>query len=62
MEQQYGAVSDGRIFADYDLNAVIRRATSTGRPLGGEGFIKKFERRIIIFPKERWAAKGKRNK
>jgi hypothetical protein len=26
------------------INAAIRRATSTGRPLGSEGFIKKLER------------------
>ena len=37
-----------------EINAAIRRATSTGRPLGGEGFIKKLEKRLNrdLFPKK----------
>jgi putative transposase len=37
-----------------EINAAIRRATSTGRPLGSEGFIKKLERILKrdLFPKK----------
>lgn len=37
-----------------EINAAIRRATSTGRPLGSEGFIKKLERKLKrdLFPKK----------
>mgnify|MGYP001576049070 CR=1 FL=1 len=31
---------------DKEINAVIRRATSTGRPLGSEGFVKKLEKAL----------------
>jgi putative transposase len=39
---------------DKEINAAIRRATSTGRPLGSERFIKKLERilRRDLFPKK----------
>jgi putative transposase len=39
---------------DKEINGAIRRATSTGRPLGSEGFIKKLERILgrDIFPKK----------
>jgi hypothetical protein len=39
---------------DNEINAAIRRATSTGRPLGSEGFIKKLESilRRDLFPKK----------
>jgi hypothetical protein len=39
---------------DKEINVAIRRATSTGRPLGSEGFIKKLERilRRDLFPKK----------
>jgi len=39
---------------DEELNASIRRATSTGRPLGSEGFVKKLEKILEcnIFPKK----------
>lgn len=39
---------------DEGINASIRRATSTGRPLGSEGFIKKLEKILgrDIFPKK----------
>ena len=47
-----------------EINAAIRRATSTGRPLGGEGFIKKLEKRLNrdLFPKKGGRPKGKRKK
>ena len=47
-----------------EINAAIRRATSTGRPLGGEGFIKKMEKRLNqdLFPKKGGWPKGKRKK
>ena len=50
-----------------EINAVIRRATSTGRPLGGEGFIRKLEKRLNrdLFPKKGGRPKepkGKRKK
>jgi putative transposase len=48
-----------------EINAVIRRATSTGRPLGSEGFIKKLERILKrdLFPKKggRPKRKGRNN-
>jgi len=36
------------------INVAIRRATSTGRPLGSEGFTKKLERTLgrDLFPKK----------
>lgn len=45
-----------------EINASIRRATSTGRPLGSEGFIKKLERilRRDLFPKKGGRPKKKR--
>jgi len=47
-----------------EINAAIRRATSTGRPLGSEGFIKKLERILKrnLFPKKggRHKKKGKK--
>ena len=47
-----------------EVNAAIRRATSTGRPLGGEGFIRKLEKRLNrdLFPKKAGRPKGKRKK
>jgi hypothetical protein len=47
-----------------EINAAIRRATSTGRPLGEEGFIKKLEKRLNrdLFPKKGGRPKGKRKK
>jgi putative transposase len=47
-----------------EINAAIRRATSTGRPLGGEEFIKKLEKRLNpdLFPKKGGRPKGKRKK
>jgi putative transposase len=47
-----------------EINAAIRRATSTGRPLGGEGFIRKLEKRLNrdLFPKKGGRPKGKRKK
>lgn len=37
-----------------DIGASIRKATSTGRPLGSEGFIEKLEKTLgrDIFPKK----------
>ena len=39
---------------DKEIDATIRRATSTGRPVGSEGFIKKLERisGLHLFPKK----------
>ena len=47
-----------------EINAAIRPATSTGRPLGGEGFIRKLEKRLNrdLFPKKGGWPKGKRKK
>ena len=47
-----------------EINATLRRATSTGRPLGGEGFIRKLEKRLNrdLFPKKSGRSKGKRKK
>jgi hypothetical protein len=47
-----------------EINAAIRRATSTGRPLGGEGFIRKLEKRLNrdLFPKKGGRPKRKRKK
>ncbi|MEI9476712.1 MAG: hypothetical protein WCO26_09065 [Deltaproteobacteria bacterium] len=47
-----------------EINAAIRLATSTGRPLGGEGFIRKLEKRLNrhLFPKKGGQPKGKRKK
>ena len=42
-----------------EINAAIRRATSTGRPLGREGFMKKLER---ILKRELFPKKGGRPK
>ena len=47
-----------------EINAAIRRGTSTGRPLGGEGFIRKLEKRLNrdLFPKKGGRPKRKRKK
>ena len=47
-----------------EINATIRRATSTGRPLGSEGFIKKLERILKrgLFPKKGGRPKKKGKK
>ncbi len=47
---------------DEEMNASIRRATSTGRPLGSEGFIKKLEKKLgrDIFPKKGGRPKRKK--
>ena len=49
---------------DKEINTAIRRATSTGRPFGSEGFIKKLERILKrnLFPKKggRPKTKGKK--
>ncbi|MDP3048715.1 MAG: hypothetical protein Q8N12_04710, partial [Thermodesulfovibrionales bacterium] len=47
-----------------EINTTIRRATSTGRPLGSEGFIKKLERILKrdLFPKKGGRPKKKGNK
>jgi putative transposase len=47
-----------------EINAVIRRATSTGRPLGSEGFIKKLERILNrnLSPKKGSRPKNKEEK
>ncbi len=47
---------------DEDINATIRRATSTGRPLGSDGFIKKLEKILgrDIFPKKGGRPRGKK--
>jgi hypothetical protein len=47
-----------------EINAAIRRATSTGRPLDGEWFIRKLEKRLNrdLFPKKGGRPKGKRKK
>ena len=47
-----------------EINGAIRRATSSGRPLGGEGFIKKLEKSLHrdLFPKKGGRPKGKRKK
>jgi putative transposase len=42
-----------------EINAAIRRATSTGRPLGSEGFIKKLE---MILKRDLFPKKGDRTK
>ena len=42
-----------------EINATIRRATSTGRPLGSEGFIKKLE---MILKRDLFPKKGGRPK
>ena len=42
-----------------EINAAIRRATSTGRPLGSEGFIKKLE---MILKRDLFPKKGGRPK
>jgi putative transposase len=46
------------------INEYIRRATSTGRPLGSEGFIKKLEKslRRDLFPRKGGRPKKKKNK
>jgi putative transposase len=45
-----------------EINAAIRRVTSTGRPLGSEGFIKKLERLLKrnLFPKKGGRPKKKK--
>jgi len=47
---------------DEEMNASIRRATFTGRPLGSEGFIKKLEKKLgrDIFPKKGGRPKRKK--
>lgn len=47
-----------------EINAAIRRATSTGRPVGGEGFIKKLGKRLNrdLFPKRGGRPRGKTDK
>ena len=47
---------------DEGINASIRRATSTGRPFGSEGFIKKLENMLgrDIFPKKGGRPKRKK--
>ncbi|MDP3048452.1 MAG: hypothetical protein Q8N12_03340 [Thermodesulfovibrionales bacterium] len=47
-----------------EINATIRRVTSTGRPLGSEGFIKKLERILKrgLFPKKGGRPKKKGKK
>jgi hypothetical protein len=49
---------------DKEINVAIRHATSTGRPLGSEGFIKKLEGilRRDLFPKKGGRPKKKDNK
>jgi len=49
---------------DKEINATMRRATSTGRPLGSEGFIKRLERILgrDLFPKKGGRPKKKDNK
>jgi len=46
---------------DKEINVAIRRVTSTGRPLGSEGFIKRLERilRRDLFPKKGGRSKKK---
>jgi putative transposase len=47
-----------------EINAAIRHATSTGRPLGSEGFIKKLEKTLKrdLFPKKGGRPKKKGKK
>ena len=47
---------------DKEIDATIRRATSTGRPVGSEGFIKKLERilGLHLFPKKGGRPKRKK--
>ncbi len=44
---------------DNEINTLIRKATSTGRPLGSEGFIKKLE---VVLKRELFPKKGGRPK
>jgi len=45
-----------------EIDVAIRRATSTGRPLGGEGFINKLEKKLNrdLLPKKGGRPKGKK--
>jgi len=47
---------------DKEIDATIRRATSTGRPVGSEGFIKKLERILGLHLFSKKGGRPKRKK